>query len=72
MKDELGSQFRDCSKSKTSKSGWHLYKSQTNVTHHSFTDDLQVQMSAPVDKISKLLHLMHTCISDIKVWATAT
>ena len=28
-------------------------------------------MSAPPEKISKLLHSMQSCISDIKVWATA-
>ena len=28
-------------------------------------------MSAPLDKISELLHSMQSCISDAKVWATA-
>ena len=41
-----------------------------SIMHHSFADDLQLQMSAP-DKISKLLHFMHSCISDIKAWAPA-
>ena len=28
-------------------------------------------MSAPPDRISKLLHSMQSCISDVKAWATA-
>ena len=39
--------------------------------HHSFADDLQLQMSAPPDRISELLHSMQSCISDVKAWATA-
>ena len=39
--------------------------------HHSFADDLQLQMSALPDKISELLHTMQSCISDVKAWATA-
>ena len=39
--------------------------------HHSFADDLQLQMSAPPDRISELLHSMQSCICDVKVWATA-
>ena len=40
--------------------------------HTSFiADDLQLQMSAPPDRISKLLHSMQYCISDVKTWATA-
>ena len=39
--------------------------------HHSFADDLQLQMSAPPDKISELLHSMQSCIYDVKAWATA-
>ena len=39
--------------------------------HHSFADDLQLQMSAPPDKISDLLHSMPSCISDVNAWATA-
>ena len=42
-----------------------------SIIHHSFADDLQLQMSAPHDKISELLHSMQSCISDIKAWATA-
>ena len=37
----------------------------------SFADDLQLQMSAPPDRISELLHSMQSCISDVKAWATA-
>ena len=42
-----------------------------SVIHHSFADDLQLQMSAPPDWISELLHSMQSCISDVKAWATA-
>ena len=42
-----------------------------SITHHSFADDLQLQMSAPPDRISELLHSMQSCIGDVKVWATA-
>ena len=41
------------------------------IIHYSFADDLQLQMSAPPDKISELLHSMQKCISDVNVWATA-
>ena len=41
------------------------------IIHHSFADDLQLQMSAPPDRISALLHSMQSCIGDVKVWATA-
>ena len=41
------------------------------IIHHSFVDDLQLQMSASLDKISELLHSMQSCISDTKAWATA-
>ena len=40
------------------------------IMHHSFADDLQLQMSAPPDGISELLHSMQSCISDVKAWAT--
>ena len=39
--------------------------------HHSFADDLQLQMSAPPDKIYELLHSMQSCIGDVNAWATA-
>ena len=41
-----------------------------SIIHHLFADDLQPQMSAPHDKISKLLHSKQSCISDVKAWAT--
>ena len=37
---------------------------------HSFADDLQLQMSAPPDKMSELLHSMQLCMSDVKAWAS--
>ena len=42
-----------------------------SIIHHSFADDLQLQMSAPPDRISELLHSMQSCISDVKAWETA-
>ena len=33
-------------------------------------DDLQLQMSAPPDRISEPLHSIQSCISDVKAWAT--
>ena len=42
-----------------------------SIMHHSFADDLQLQMSALPDGISELLHSMQSCISDVKAWATA-
>ena len=42
-----------------------------SIIHHSFADDLQLQMSALPDEISELLHSMQSCISDINAWATA-
>ena len=42
-----------------------------SIIHHSFADDLQLQMSAPPDRISELLQSMQSCISDVKAWATA-
>ena len=41
------------------------------IIHHSFADDLHLQMSAPPDKISELLHTLQSCISDVKAWTTA-
>ena len=43
-----------------------------SIIHHSFADDLQLQMSAPPDRISKLLNSMQSCISGVKAWATAS
>ena len=42
-----------------------------SIIHHSFADDLQLQMSAPSDGISELLQSMQSCIGDGKAWATA-
>ena len=42
-----------------------------SIIHHSFADDLQLQMSAPPDGISELVHSMQSCICDVKTWATA-
>ena len=41
------------------------------IIHHSFADDLQLQMSAPPYRISELLHSMQSCIGDVKALATA-
>ena len=35
-------------------------------THHPFVDDLQLPISPPSEKISKLLHSMPSCKRDIK------
>ena len=37
-----------------------------SIIHHSFADDLQLQMSAPPYKISELLHSIQSCIGDVK------
>ena len=42
-----------------------------SITHHSFADDLQFQMSTPSDRISELPHSMQSFIRDVKAWATA-
>ena len=42
-----------------------------STMHHSFADDLQLQMSAAPDGISELLHSMQSCMSDVKAWASA-
>ena len=42
-----------------------------SIIHHSFADDLHLQMSAHPDRISELLHFMQICINDAKAWATA-
>ena len=41
-----------------------------SIIHHSFAADIQLQMSAPPDIISELLHSMQSCMSDVKEWAT--
>ena len=40
-------------------------------THHSFADDLQLQMSVPYDRILELLHSMQSYMCDVNSWATA-
>ena len=42
------------------------------IIHHSFIDDLQLQMSAFPDKIYELLHSMQSCIGDVKAWAAVS
>ena len=42
-----------------------------SIIHHSFANDMQLQMSAPPDEISELLHSMQSCICDVKARATA-
>ena len=42
-----------------------------SIIHQSFADDLQLQMSAPPNKISELLHSIQSFISDVKAWASA-
>ena len=41
-----------------------------SITHHSFADDLQIQMSAHPGKIPELLHSTQSCISHAIGWAT--
>ena len=41
-----------------------------SIIHHSFADDLKLQMSASPDEISELLHSMLSRISDVKTCAT--
>ena len=47
-----------------------IIDSHSNI-HHSFADDLQLQMSARPVRTSELLHSMQSSISGIKAWATA-
>ena len=42
-----------------------------SIMHRSFADDLQLEMSAPPDGISELLHSMQSCICDVRDWETA-
>ena len=42
-----------------------------SIIHYSFAGGLQLQMSAPPERISGLLHSMQSCISDVIAWATA-
>ena len=43
-----------------------------SISVRSFTEGLQLLMSAPPEKISKLLHSMQSCMRDVKAWATAS
>ena len=36
-----------------------------SIIHHSFADDLLLQMSAPPDRIHEQLHAMQSCICDV-------
>ena len=42
-----------------------------SIIHHSFADDLLLQMCVPNDRISELLHSMQSWIGDVKAWETA-
>ena len=42
-----------------------------SIMHHSFVDDLHLQMSAPPDRIREVLLSMQSCVCDVKAWATA-
>ena len=41
------------------------------IINHSFADKIQLQMYAPPDRISELLHTMQSSMSDVKALATA-
>ena len=41
-----------------------------STIHHLFADDQQLQMFAPADSISELLHSIQSCISDVIAWTT--
>ena len=36
-----------------------------SIIHHSFADDLQLQISTPPDGLSELFHAMQSCIGDV-------
>ena len=42
-----------------------------SIIHYSFSDDIQLQMSAPPDRMSDLPNSMQSCKSDLKALATA-
>ena len=42
-----------------------------SITHHLFTDDLQLQMSATPDDMSELLRSIQSYICDVKAWPAA-
>ena len=41
-----------------------------SIIHHSFADDIQLQMPAPPDNICVPLHSMPSCMSDVKACET--
>ena len=41
------------------------------ITHNSFADGMQVQMSTQPNKISEQLYSMQSCIGDVKTSSTA-
>ena len=41
------------------------------IMHQSFADNIQLQISAPPDRISELLHSMQSYMGDVEGWATA-
>ena len=41
------------------------------IIHHSFADDMQLQLSSLPDGVSELLSSMQSCIGDVKAWANA-
>ena len=42
-----------------------------SIIHHSFSDDIHLQMSASPDRTSELLHSMQSCMSDVYACETA-
>ena len=42
-----------------------------SIIHHSFADEISLQMSPPPDRIPELLHSLQSCISDVKALETA-
>ena len=42
-----------------------------SIMHHSFADNLQLQISAAPYEISELLHSMQSCMSDGQSWTSA-
>ena len=42
-----------------------------SIIHHSFADDIQLQMSATPDEVSELLHSIPSCIYDVEDLAIA-
>ena len=42
-----------------------------SIIHHLFVYDLQIQMSAPLARLSEQHHYMQSCICNVETWATA-